>query len=312
MHYSGAMKKTCQACAASKVKCCGGTPCARCIKRGDSCSYQPEQKRGRRPNTDLVLAVAPPAAPAFAPPAKRARVLDAACPLPTYPRRLFRVLFSLLKFHSARDDDAWFAAKLRVLALPVANDAFDRWLLARFPLLPASLLVPAFALVNLASVALPNPGPTNRTYLGGLQVCTLTSACRCSPELSQYLGYDATGSNFPHGSAVWPTVLPFGGNVLAQIASTDSLVLQFVREAFLRRDAQLVDFPMTLRSATGTTVRCAMSWRRLSGTSECWFEFYAPAAATTLPLPVIPLPDLELGPWVEVDWLPSLCTWADV
>ncbi|KAH9257254.1 hypothetical protein BASA81_004411 [Batrachochytrium salamandrivorans] len=303
-YYSGAVKKTCQACVTSKVKCCGGTPCSRCIKRGDECSYQLEQKRGRRPNTDLVSA----------PIAKRVQqrlpVFDTASPLPVYPRRLFRVLFSLFKFHSTRDNGGgyeWFAAKFRVLAPLVANDAFESWLRTRFPL---SSHIPTFSLVNLASMPfLHSRSHLNQTHLGTIQVCTITSVCQCSPELGQYLGYDTTGSNFPYDSAICPTVLPFGGNVLAQIANTDSLVLQFVREAFLCQGGQLVDFPMTLRAIGGTTVRCLMSWKQVN--NECWFDFYAPSSSTSITpfLSVIPLPDLELGPWIEIDWLSSLCKW---
>ena len=42
------LKKTCEACAKSKVKCNGKLPCERCNKRGSLCVYELEQKRGRR------------------------------------------------------------------------------------------------------------------------------------------------------------------------------------------------------------------------------------------------------------------------
>jgi len=43
------VKKTCEACVRSKVKCDGNGPCERCQKRGVECQYLMEQKRGRRP-----------------------------------------------------------------------------------------------------------------------------------------------------------------------------------------------------------------------------------------------------------------------
>jgi hypothetical protein len=45
------LKKTCEACAKSKVKCEGSYPCDRCHKRGVHCEFMPEQKRGRRLGT---------------------------------------------------------------------------------------------------------------------------------------------------------------------------------------------------------------------------------------------------------------------
>ena len=43
------IKKTCESCVRSKVKCDGRKPCERCLKRGSECVFLFEQKRGRRP-----------------------------------------------------------------------------------------------------------------------------------------------------------------------------------------------------------------------------------------------------------------------
>jgi len=81
------LKKTCEACAKSKVKCEGSHPCARCSKRGVDCVFLLEQKRGRRlgPGEDVQTASRPakkvmtlPARPAFTNLARPPMMLPAA------------------------------------------------------------------------------------------------------------------------------------------------------------------------------------------------------------------------------------------
>jgi len=44
------MKKSCEGCSRSKVRCSGTRPCERCVRRGDDCAFLHEAKRGRRSN----------------------------------------------------------------------------------------------------------------------------------------------------------------------------------------------------------------------------------------------------------------------
>jgi hypothetical protein len=53
-YMAGQIKKTCESCVRSKVKCDGRKPCERCLKRGCECVYLLEQKRGRRMGSKQV------------------------------------------------------------------------------------------------------------------------------------------------------------------------------------------------------------------------------------------------------------------
>ena len=49
------VKKTCEACVKSKVRCDGNSPCDRCLTRGVECFFIFEQKRGRRPGSSATV-----------------------------------------------------------------------------------------------------------------------------------------------------------------------------------------------------------------------------------------------------------------
>lgn len=51
-----ALKKSCDFCTQSKVKCSGGYPCERCVTKGTQCFYSPRKKRGAPKKTKRARA----------------------------------------------------------------------------------------------------------------------------------------------------------------------------------------------------------------------------------------------------------------
>lgn len=104
------LKKTCDTCTKSKVKCSGGYPCSRCASKGIQCFYSPRKKRGtpKGKTTDLRQG----------PIIVRAEVNEHAAKgtlstLADHERRSWSVFFTLYKHYGTSCSLYWFNRQLK-------------------------------------------------------------------------------------------------------------------------------------------------------------------------------------------------------
>lgn len=351
----GLVKKTCEACVRAKIKCNGQNPCERCHKRGINCIYLAEQKRGRRSlrnsphsgtSTPSSLPSSPPPPSHQLPPHTAKHQSDSkrlylyfdelnnasTSIVPVFERRMFRIVFSLFKFHRDEKDMAWFAARYGQLTQLVQlrsstkqqSSEFTEFLLrhhliTRYPITTASttstkstLLPSLINLPRLPRVLMHDP---TLFYLGAIVVDG--NQVRCTPDITQWLGYSEDGRNFPHQRIATATeVFPWGADVLCSIVEEDSQVLTYLRDvafAFseqtpaqqrqfgLYNQISLMDRAMTVLVVGSNTMRklkclvsCHVRQNEATGKNCAMFDFYLdPNQQARL----LPLPDLELAPW---------------
>lgn len=321
------VKKTCENCIRAKIKCDGKLPCERCKKRGRECVFLAEQKRGRRTIRHGAASSGPvspspvPAASASttSPPPKQFspkhwKAPDSP-PVSTFERRMFRLTFSLFKFHHDEKRPAWFAKLfsqlLSVLAVRGEADlselrAFMQCnrisaLPSPFPALPSLIRLPRFP-------SKPQHDPS-LFFLGS--IANEGARVKCCESAMRWFGYTENGSNFPHQrppASGGEEVFPWGADVLCAILEQDSQVLAYLRDvafAFANAPPQpcfqfgelvhhvtLLDRPMMVlpaATAAGETahqtvqclVLCQVWQNKLTGMNCAQLDFYLdPAAAT--------------------------------
>lgn len=347
------IRKACNACSNSKVKCDGKTPaCTRCRTKNLVCQYQAEMRRGRHPSSSSLLpSLSSSSLSTLNSPKGEDTSTISPSPhhhrtvVPSSTRRKFRIVFSLFKFHcdEVREHD-WFTVKFNQLLAVFEPNSRPHLVLAYFlfthkistclsaPLTSGTTLVLP-RLVNLPrSMIAPIDNSQEKLYLGSVQ--TEFHTVHCNVQLCKQFGYVQDGSNFP-----FPTggnFFPWGADVLSSICGDDSQVLSYVRDvAYIFneqerqtgfssfRKAYLLDRPITVLKADGSVLRCLISckvaYNVSSGKSDATFDIftnpqndpfaYTAVAAGALKV-LLPLPDLELGPWHSEFWLEELTKWS--
>ncbi|KAH9261700.1 hypothetical protein BASA81_000356 [Batrachochytrium salamandrivorans] len=352
------VKKTCENCIKAKIKCDGKLPCERCGKRGRECIYLAEQKRGRRTihhcaspsSSSSSSAAAASSFPSKQLDSKHLKLVVAdSSPVSTFERRMFRLTFSLFKFHHDDKKPAWFAKLFSQLLSILAVREADLSELHAFMQCNriSALSSPTSALpclVNLPHFPSKPRHDPSLFFLGS--IANEGARVKCCENAIRWFGYTENGSNFPHpsqGSGGGMEVFPWGADVLCSILEQDSQVLAYLRDvafAFSTASSQpcfqfgalvhhvkLLDRPMTVIAAAVTpdenaykTVRCLVScqiWQNKSTGMNCaQLDFYldpATAVVTSSQSPLVPLPDLELAPWSLTEGalpLSNLIQWA--
>lgn len=312
------LKRACQSCSMGKVRCDGGFPCSRCAKQGVDCIYILERKRGR-PTLDKN-AIPKEALP-------RPTVVPLLPQVTVFDRRLLRTVFSLFKFHRDDKDVTWFGvqfAQLGALLLPSIPD-FSMFLQQHRIKHQPSTTTPTPSLINLPRLPQQHTHDANLFHLGS--ICSDSGGqTACSADITQWLGYAANGSNLPFSNNNNNRVLPWGANVICSIASEDSEVLKYLRNVALTfQDApkqpfslyseiSLLDMPMLIQvvgNARVPQVKCFVSCHikqnKSNGSHTTRMDLYLDPNQQ---MPLFPLPDLELGPWLDDRNVSKLVEWA--
>uniref|UniRef100_A0A7S2WSH6 Zn(2)-C6 fungal-type domain-containing protein n=2 Tax=Sar TaxID=2698737 RepID=A0A7S2WSH6_9STRA len=112
------LKSSCDACTESKVKCSGGDPCARCVKKGIQCFYSPRKKRGplKKPKTgDAGVSTANKKPTASVESQVQSGIIvtgDKLSSIGAYERRTWSVFFTLYKHYAVSCSLFWFNRQL--------------------------------------------------------------------------------------------------------------------------------------------------------------------------------------------------------
>lgn len=105
-----ALKKTCDTCTKSKVKCSGGYPCTRCANKGIQCFYSPRKKRGA-PKKEPKNPQHP--SPIVVKAEVQTVVKGTLSSLADHERRSWSVFFTLYKHYGTSCSLFWFNRQLK-------------------------------------------------------------------------------------------------------------------------------------------------------------------------------------------------------
>ncbi|KAH9249577.1 hypothetical protein BASA81_012750 [Batrachochytrium salamandrivorans] len=308
------LRKSCDACSKSKVKCNGDVPCLKCQVLGVACVFSPEQKRGRRARESSPSTILLPVASKL-------------------QKRAFCIVLSLFKFHRNVRDVDWFANQFAALALlnhGASSAAKLREFMDYHKLYPTLRSHTAtISLVNLPKSLIPLrslPLEGEQTFLGCIQA-TSAGKVNCSAEIMAWLGVNKNWTNL-----LLPKdpVLPFGLDVFCAISDNNSQVVALARDLLQQRNSatpqgatiSLLDRIVTVK-AKSAPVRCYMSVRFTQAPpsaieSEWTIRFFFFIAHGLRQAGLVELPDLELPSFSllledngkDDDWLDALLEWV--